>query len=388
MKKSIPAVAAALVVLLALSGCGQSAVAPSGSATAENSASGSTSSTSTPTTAATAKAPPYNYSEGLTDSGYLVDVTPSDYVTLPAYKGVSLSAADLTVTDAEVQTEIDTILSGYATKSKNTSRAVADGDTVNIDYVGTVDGVAFTGGDTGGKGTTVTIGTTQYIDNFLQQLIGHNPGETFDVTVTFPDPYTQDTTLSGKQAVFSTTINYIEESTPATLDDAFVKSYLSSKYGGCTTVAEFKTAVQDSLTQSKQYKTVWNQLLSSASFSTLPQAAVDIATQHAADRLSAMAASYGVTVDTILQSSGYATIDDYKNAATTKASSENRVQRELLAQAIAEDAGLTVTDADISTLVGAKDISSYVDYYGAGYLHQQALYDKIVHYVLDHCTKV
>ena len=92
-----------------------------------------------------------------------------------------------------------------------TDRAVEDGDTVNIDYVGTVDGVEFEGGNTNGQGTNVTAGGTDYIDDFLTQIIGHMPGETFDVNVTFPDPYTSNEELSGKDAVFKTTINYISE---------------------------------------------------------------------------------------------------------------------------------------------------------------------------------
>ena len=65
----------------------------------------------------------------------------------------------------------------------------------------------FEGGSTNGAGTEVTIGVTSYIDNFLEQLIGHKPGETFDIKVTFPDPYERNSELSGKDAVFTVTIN-------------------------------------------------------------------------------------------------------------------------------------------------------------------------------------
>jgi trigger factor len=90
-----------------------------------------------------------------------------------------------------------------------TDVAVEDGDTVNIDYVGTVDGVEFSGGNTQGQGTDLVIGSGSYIDDFEEQLIGHYVGETVDVTVTFPDPYANDESLSGKEAVFETTINGI-----------------------------------------------------------------------------------------------------------------------------------------------------------------------------------
>lgn len=81
------------------------------------------------------------------------------------------------------------------------------GDTVDIDFVGTVDGVAFEGGDTEGEGYELTLGSGVFIDGFEDAIVGHSVGETFDVKVTFPDPYESDTSLSGKEAVFKTTIN-------------------------------------------------------------------------------------------------------------------------------------------------------------------------------------
>ena len=69
---------------------------------------------------------------------------------------------------------------------------VEEGDTVNIDYVGTVDGVAFEGGDTEGMGADLTIGSDEYIDGFEDAIIGHTVGETFDLTVTFPENYGVD----------------------------------------------------------------------------------------------------------------------------------------------------------------------------------------------------
>lgn len=98
----------------------------------------------------------------------------------------------------------DSILSEYPDTVQVKDREVKDGDSVNIDYVGSIDGEEFDGGNTNGEGTTVTIGQTEYIDDFLEQLIGHKPGETFDVNVTFPEDYGQEA-LNGKDAVFKTT---------------------------------------------------------------------------------------------------------------------------------------------------------------------------------------
>ena len=119
-------------------------------------------------------------------------------------------AADDTSEDTSEGTADDTSDSQENTGelSTDTSLTVADGDTVNIDYVGTVDGVEFDGGSTNGTGTDLVIGSGSYIDDFEDQLIGAHPGDEVQVEVTFPDDYgSQD--LAGKDAVFAVTINGI-----------------------------------------------------------------------------------------------------------------------------------------------------------------------------------
>ena len=98
--------------------------------------------------------------------------------------------------------------SGSSTLSTDTSLTVEDGDTVNIDYVGSVDGVEFDGGSTNGQGTDLTIGSGLYIDDFEEQLIGSHPGDTVEVNVTFPDDYSSED-LQGQDALFEVTINGI-----------------------------------------------------------------------------------------------------------------------------------------------------------------------------------
>lgn len=97
-----------------------------------------------------------------------------------------------------------------ASYSTDTSLTVEDGDTVNIDYVGSVDGVEFDGGNTQGMGTDLVIGSGSYIDDFEEQLIGSHPGDQVEVTVTFPEDYGNEE-LNGKEAVFDVTVNGIYE---------------------------------------------------------------------------------------------------------------------------------------------------------------------------------
>ena len=99
---------------------------------------------------------------------------------------------------------------GSTSYSTDTSLTVESGDTVNIDYVGTVDGVEFEGGSTDGAGTDLVIGSGSYIDGFEDQLIGAHPGDTVEVNVTFPEDYGVED-LDGKAAVFTVTVNGIYE---------------------------------------------------------------------------------------------------------------------------------------------------------------------------------
>lgn len=121
--------------------------------------------------------------------------------------------ADATETP-EVTEAADTTTTPEATEapsySTDTSLTVKDGDTVNIDYVGKIDGTAFDGGSTNGQGTDLEIGSGSYIDDFEDQLVGAHPGDEVEVTVTFPDDYGA-ADLAGKEAVFDVTENGIYE---------------------------------------------------------------------------------------------------------------------------------------------------------------------------------
>lgn len=107
-------------------------------------------------------------------------------------------------TDTSTSTELD-VADTYST---DTSLTVENGDTVNIDYVGSIDGVEFSGGNTQGAGTDLTIGSGTYIDDFEEQLIGAHPGDEVEVNVTFPENYGNEE-LNGKDALFKVVVNGI-----------------------------------------------------------------------------------------------------------------------------------------------------------------------------------
>lgn len=124
----------------------------------------------------------------------------------------SASSEDTDTETADGEDESDSPQDTDNTLSTDPTLTIADGDTVNIDYVGSIDGVEFDGGSTQGQGTDLVIGSGSYIDDFEEQLIGAHPGDTVDVNVTFPEDYGKED-LNGKDALFVVTVNGIYQET-------------------------------------------------------------------------------------------------------------------------------------------------------------------------------
>lgn len=166
--------------------------------------------------------------EKLDDDGVtLVAVVPvKPEVKISAYTGMKIKQFAYTVKDEEVDAELNRVLDRNARKVDVTDRAAANGDIVNIDFVGTVDGVKFDGGEA--EGFDLTLGSGQFIPGFEDQVVGMNIGETKDVNVTFPENY-QAENLKGKAAVFSVKLNGIKAKELPELTDEFIKEATGSE---------------------------------------------------------------------------------------------------------------------------------------------------------------
>ena len=141
-------------------------------------------------------------------------------VTLGEYKGVAVRKTVTEVTDAQVDAKVEEERKKQATEVAVEDRPVAEGDTVNLDYAGTVDGVAFAGGTA--EGQTLKIGSHTFIPGFEEQMVGMSIGEEKDLDVTFPEQY-QAKELAGKAAVFHVKVNSITTTELPALDDDFAK---------------------------------------------------------------------------------------------------------------------------------------------------------------------
>lgn len=312
----------------------------------------------------------YDFSAAYDEKGFFRGVTALDYVTLPDYSVVELLDTDVIPGEDVIQEQIDYILSSYTTTTEVTEGTIEDGTTVNIDYVGSIDGVEFEGGSTGGAGTEVTIGVTSYIDGFLDQLIGHEPGESFDINVTFPDDY-YNTNVAGKDAVFAITINHIVETVVPEFDDEFVKENLDYN-----TAADYRQYIYDTIYDSNMRNSVLSWLVANAQIDEIPTEATDAIYEYEYEYMSAMVSMYGMTLEDYLTLMGMTTDDMYVQC-------EAYAGQVVILQALMEDAGLEVTPELALEITGGDPdaYEDYVEFYGENYIYNAALPDCVADFL-------
>lgn len=377
-------------MVFGLTACGSST--SSSEATAESAASSEAASESTVPDDATAEsaADDYSYladfsfSDAYDENGYLKGITALDYVTLPETDGFTLSDTATTVSDSDIDNYISSnILSNHKTTNEITNRAAENGDTVNIDFAGSIDGVAFDGGT--GSDYDLTLGSGTFIDGFEDQIVGHMPGETFDVNVTFPDDY-QATNLAGKDAVFATTLNYINEDVTPDLTDDWVSSNLADSMG-MNNVAELKNYVNNSLLFNQEANELYGQLYDAAEVNTdtLPEDVQQYFTNTVLYQPYLYAQMYGVSLETMLSQAGYSSVDEYLE--NSESSKQNMIKQILIMQALAEKNNIVcdtdILNAEFSRYFGSTDMTSYVNAYGENYVKTNILHDIVMQNLID-----
>ena len=316
----------------------------------------------------------FTYSDGLDENGYWTGVKALDVVTLPEdYAAIPLKKADIEPTEDEMQSQIDSLLDQHSTTAEVTGRAAANGDTVTIDYAGTVDGVAFTGGTY--SGYSLKLGSGTFIDGFEDQIVGHNVGDTFDVKVTFPEGYSDSTdaegntlVLSGKEAVFSVTLNGISEEVQPELTDAWVDETLGTS-NGLHSVEALRAFYQQQLYQANLQTAVMDYLLQNSTFGDIPKSVLDYQVTQCLNYYYTMGGYYGYELDAFVQMMGYDNADAMLAALAD--SIESYAKEALVYQAVAEAMELAPTQEQIDTY------SAYTDTYGANYCTMVAMMDTV-----------
>ena len=387
---SLRAGALTLALALVLAGCSQTDSSSASSSDTGESAETATSETATGETSTAETALDtygylldFNYSDIFDENGYIAGVRALDCVTLPEdYAALTLPAGTDEVTEEDIDTYVkQNLLYNASTLPQVTDRAAEMGDIVSIDFAGTVDGEEFDGGSS--QDYILELGSGSFIDDFEDQIAGHTPGETFDVEVTFPDPYDSNPDLAGKDAVFATTLNYVADLTDEWIADN-VNPYLN-----LSTVQELRDYMREDIRYNNMSEAAYQALLEEAQFSEIPADVEKYFTDLFLQSYCVnMGSSYGMTLEQVLSLIDSSMMEE--TATYFSAVIEESAQRALLIQAIAEQENLvcddTVRDANINDVLNTDTPDPYIEAYGENYVRATILRDIVLHQVVDNAT--
>ena len=326
----------------------------------------------------------------------------SKYVKVGNYKGLEYASQKASVTDEEVDAEIQRRLQKAAKTENSKTGKVENGDTINISFVGKIDGKEFEGGSS--ESTDITVGTTQMIDGFVEGLIGKNVGETVTLNLKFPDDYGK-TDLQGKAVEFKVTINSKKKISVPKLNKEFVKK--NSKF---TTVKEYKEGVKKELLNQKQKsidstvkQELWSRIIDKSKAKKYPEKELNEAMSQAnklEESYKAQAQNYGMEWETYLKTvmrtdkKGFEKLKQeyaknivfnrmvmYSIARSENISLSNREYKKEILK-ILEDNGY---DEESFKKAFGKDIETYADEQN---WRQKILFDKVLDKVMQDGKKV
>ena len=282
---------------------------------------------------------------------FTAEVAVKPEVTLGAYKGIEVEKQEYNVTDEMVEAEIDKEREKIASTSEITDRPVANGDKINLDYSGSVDGVKFEGGTA--EGQELTIGSGTFIPGFEEQLVGVNPGEEKDITVTFPEKYHSEE-LAGKEAVFHVKVNAILETNLPEADDEFAKDV--SEFD---TIAELRADKRKKLEEAEALhaKNVReNALITKACENAtveIPEAMIERQIDHMLNDIRYRLSMQGISLEDYCKYTG-SSIEAMRKEM--RGDAEKRVKSQLVLEAISKAEALEAT---------AEEIEQKLDEYAA-----------------------
>ena len=265
---------------------------------------------------------------------FTAEVALKPEVTLGDYKGIEVEKADITVTDEEVDAEINKERENSARVITVEDRAVADGDIATIDFEGFIDGEAFEGGK--GENYELTIGSHSFIDTFEEQLIGKNAGDEVEVNVTFPEEY-HAPDLAGKPAVFKVKINGIQAKELPELDDDFAQDV--SEFD---TMAEYKEDVKKKLEEKKKTEAVVAKIVENATME-IPDAMLDTQVRQMVNDFAQRLQMQGLSFEQYMQFTG-ATPEQLLEQMRPQA--KERIESRLVLEAVVKAENIEATEEE------------------------------------------
>ena len=310
-------------------------------------------------------------------------------VTLGDYKGLTVEVTKQEVTDADIDARIEQDRQKVARTVDVEGRALENGDTVNLDYAGSVDGVAFEGGTA--EGQTLTLGSNQFIPGFEEQMVGMNIGEEKDLNVTFPEQY-HAAELAGKAAVFHVKVNSATHTELPELNDEFAAD--ASEYN---TFAEYKDSIVKELNEKAAKNNevaVENALVEKATANAqmdIPEAMIRDQLNYILREMQMRMAYQGLRLEDYLKYTGQ-TVEQL--ADMYKGEAEQRVKMELTLEAIRKAEGVEPTDEDVQKQIAeqaermgqkVEDFEKTLTDEQRGYLKDSAAIQKVVELLKKDC---
>lgn len=304
-------------------------------------------------------------------------VTVKPEVTLGDYKGMEVPEQDTSVSDADVDSELENKRQQQAELVLKEDEAAADGDTVVIDYEGSVDGEKFDGGSA--DNYSLVLGSGSFIPGFEDQLVGHKAGEDVDVNVTFPEDY-HAKDLAGKDALFKVKIHEVKEKQLPELDDEFAKDVDED----VETLAELKDKVKKQLQDQKEAAAkaaiedaAIEAAVANAETEEIPQAMLDDDTNRQLQQYLAGMQQQGINPQMYFQITN-TTEDDLRKQFADDAA--KRVKTNLVLEAVVKDANLNATDEDVQ-----NEIADLAKQYG---MDEEAVSKALTRDMLEHDIEI
>ena len=288
-------------------------------------------------------------------------------VTLPDYDSYTVDPIEVSVSDSEVEEEIDSRLESAGTTEDVTEGTVDEGDTVTISFDGTLaDGSTVDGMSS--ESSSLTLGSGQMIDGFEEGLYGATIGEEVTLDLTFPDPYTNNEDLSGKDVTFKVTVLSKQVSVPATLDEDFVKDNSDS----ATTVEEYKAEVKKELEEeayedeeNSRKTEIFNQICDEATVESVSDELVQYESELMRTTYENYAESYSMEWEDVLSSLDM-TQEEFDEQLQTYA--EEMAKTKMIAYALAEKEDVSYTTDEVVeyllSLAGVDSEETFETNYG------------------------
>ena len=304
---------------------------------------------------------------------YTLEVFVKPDVTLGEYKGVAVEKNVEKVTDEAVDARIQNDVERASTTQDVTDRAVENGDIVNLDYAGSVDGVAFEGGTA--QGQSLTIGSGMFIPGFEEQMVGMNIGEERDLSVKFPEQYHADN-LAGKDAVFHVKVNGIQTKVRPELDDDFaadVSEFDTFEAYKANIVADLEKNAADRAEANLEDSLV--QKVVDAADCDIPDAMIQDEITTMLREMEMRMMYQGIRFEDYLKYTGQ-TLDQVRE--NYKPEAANRVKSQLVLEAVAKAENIVPTDEDVDEAIAdqAKRVNRDVEEFKASLSEQQKEYLK------------